>query len=369
MKRKEGAGGRKKLPIRSTHAAIAGPRYVLWEVTRGCPLGCLACRHSALPPGAPGDLTTEQAVQLIDSVARAYRTRLHFTGPEPLARADIFDLAEYAGKRNLDVVLCTNAASYDNKVARKLVEVRIKEVEISLDGASGRGHDAFREVETAFIRTIKGIDLVRLSGIRFTLSATLTNRNIEELPKILNLSRKLGAQMLTVFFNVPVGRGRALAGDPVDTASYMKWLGWIFEQQFLHRQPIQVVCSPQFERIYRERAAELPAELDPQRQGQEHLLGRYGCLAAKDFCFIANDGTVYPCPYLLEPAGSVLGGDFQAIWQRAAAFEALRDTGHLGGKCGICKFADMCTGCRALARAATGDFMAADPVCEYQPGQ
>ncbi len=367
MKKKQPVGSRKKLPITSEHSRVAGPRYVLWEVSRACPLGCQDCRHSSLPPGAPGDLSTEQAVKLLDNVSAAYKTRIHFTGPEPLVRPDLFDLAEYARQRGLDVVLCTNAVAYDAKVARKLVEVRVKEVQISLDGASGRSHDSFRRTQNGFVQAIKGLDLVRLSGVRFSLSATLTKQNVEELPKMLNLSRKLGAQMLTLFFNVPAGRGRAIAGDPLDDATYMQWLNWIFEQQFLYRYPIQVVCSPQFERIYRERAGELPDELNPLRQGQENLLPKFGCLAAKEFCFIAADGTVYPCPYLLEPAGSALETSFAELWQQSGPFDSLRDTHHLGGKCGICKFADFCSGCRAVARATTGDYMAADPACEYQP--
>ncbi len=357
----------RRSPRKSAKAAVKGPEYVLWEVSRSCPIGCAACRHSSLPPGSPGDLTTEQAVALIDSLAATYRPRLHLTGPEPLHRPDIFELAEYAIKKELSVVLCTNAVAYDVKVARQVVGARIRDIEISLDGASGRIHDSFRDNSGGFVQAIKGLDLVRLSGIKFGLSATLTGRNVEELPKLLNLSRKLGAQMLTLFFNVPTGRGRALAGDLVDTETYERWLNWIFEQQFLHRFPVRVVCSPQFERIYRQRASELPEDLDPMRQGQEHLLGRYGCLAAKDFCFIGNDGTVYPCPYLLEPAGNVLEEDFAKIWQKGTPFGVLRDTGGLGGKCGPCKFADMCSGCRALARAASDDFMAEDPVCEYQP--
>ncbi|MBI4871075.1 MAG: SPASM domain-containing protein, partial [Candidatus Riflebacteria bacterium] len=146
------------------------------------------------------------------------------------------------------------------------------------------------------------------------------------------------------------------------------WLNWIFEQQFLHHFPVEVVCSPQYERVCRERAAEVPAELDPTRPGQEHLAGRFGCLAATQFCLIANAGVVYPCLYLLEPAGSILEESFASIWQSSPVFEALRDTRRLGGKCGICKYADLCGGCRALAKAAAGDMKAADPFCSYQPG-
>lgn len=348
---------------------IDPPAYVMFEVTRGCPLGCGDCRHSALPPGSPGDLSTEEAARVVLSVAKAYETTLVFTGPEPLAREDIFDLAEYAKRLGLRVKMCTNAWEYDANKARRMVEVGVKEVEVSLDGSSGRFHDAFRQTQGAFTGAIKGIDLLRLSGLKFSTSCTITNRNAQDLPRILGLSRKLGAQQLTVFFNVPTGRGRAVAADEMDGATYIEWLNWIFDQQFFHRMPVQVVCSPQFERIYRERASELPDKKNPFTPGREHLAGRYGCLAAKEFAFIAHDGAVHPCPYLLEPAGNVLTEPFDQIWEKAPVMAALRQTTHLGGKCGECKFQDFCSGCRALARAHAGDYMAEDPLCEYQPGR
>jgi sulfatase maturation enzyme AslB (radical SAM superfamily) len=46
----------------------------------------------------------------------------------------------------------------------------------------------------------------------------------------------------------------------------------------------------------------------------------------------------------------------------------LRDDDNLKGKCGCCEFRHVCMGCRARAFAATGDFLAEEPFCVYQPG-
>lgn len=37
------------------------------------------------------------------------------------------------------------------------------------------------------------------------------------------------------------------------------------------------------------------------------------------------------------------------------------------GKCGLCEFADLCGGSRARAYAATGDPLAEDTACAYEP--
>jgi radical SAM protein with 4Fe4S-binding SPASM domain len=92
-----------------------------------------------------------------------------------------------------------------------------------------------------------------------------------------------------------------------------------------------------------------------------------GCLAGTGVCFVSHRGEVFPCGYLPVSAGSVRNGDLADIWQNAHLFRALRDPDRLKGKCGICEFRQVCGGCRARAYGMTGDYMAEEPFCTYQP--
>ena len=47
----------------------------------------------------------------------------------------------------------------------------------------------------------------------------------------------------------------------------------------------------------------------------------------------------------------------------------LRDVKRYGGKCGTCRHVRSCGGCRARAYEATGDYLAEEPRCTYQPGR
>jgi hypothetical protein len=47
-------------------------------------------------------------------------------------------------------------------------------------------------------------------------------------------------------------------------------------------------------------------------------------------------------------------------------FETLR-AGQLEGKCGRCEYREICGGCRARAFAQTGNLLAADESCAYEP--
>ena len=85
------------------------------------------------------------------------------------------------------------------------------------------------------------------------------------------------------------------------------------------------------------------------------------------FCFISHTGVVQPCGFLDLNCGDVTQKPFQKIWNDSEIFGNLRDFDSLKGKCGACEYRKVCGGCRARAYEATGDYMAEEPLCSYQP--
>jgi radical SAM protein with 4Fe4S-binding SPASM domain len=121
---------------------------------------------------------------------------------------------------------------------------------------------------------------------------------------------------------------------------------------------------------------------EPSSHGQERAHGRpgppgqgagemaamtKGCLAGSAVCFISHKGEVFPCGYLPVKAGDLRSQSFAEVWETSEVFAALRDTRNLKGKCGACEFRNICLGCRARAFAASGDYLAEEPFCIYQP--
>jgi AdoMet-dependent heme synthase len=92
-----------------------------------------------------------------------------------------------------------------------------------------------------------------------------------------------------------------------------------------------------------------------------------GCLAGTGVCFVSHEGEIYPCGYLPALAGDLRKQPFSDVWENSVVFHQLRDTGNLKGKCGCCEVRNICMGCRARAFAASGDFMAEEPFCVYEP--
>jgi len=55
------------------------------------------------------------------------------------------------------------------------------------------------------------------------------------------------------------------------------------------------------------------------------------------------------------------------LYRGHEVFAALRDVARFTGKCGRCEYSALCGGSRARAFAHTGDYLASDPLCAYQP--
>ena len=93
-----------------------------------------------------------------------------------------------------------------------------------------------------------------------------------------------------------------------------------------------------------------------------------GCLAGTGVAFVSHRGEVFPCGYLPLEAGNIRQQPFQQIWESSPLFADLRDPDLLGGKCGLCEFKRVCSGCRARAYGMTLEYLGEEPFCTYEPG-
>jgi radical SAM protein with 4Fe4S-binding SPASM domain len=55
------------------------------------------------------------------------------------------------------------------------------------------------------------------------------------------------------------------------------------------------------------------------------------------------------------------------VYREHPLFVTLRNPDLLAGRCGRCEFRTVCGGSRARAFALTGDVLAEDPACAYEP--
>ncbi len=340
-------------------------RLVAWETTRNCNLSCVHCRAAATQGPYTGELTTGQAFTLLDQIAQVAKPIIILTGGEPLLRNDIFDIAKYGDGLGLRMVMAPNGTLITHAVAQRMAASGIRRISASIDGATKEFHDSFRGVAGAFDAAIQGIEHVKAAGIEFQINTTITKTNLDQIPKILELAETLGAVAHHIFLLVPTGRGKYIVDQAINAEEYEATLNWFYDQR--ERTPLQLkaTCAPHYYRILRQRAKAEGKTISFQTHGLDAVTR--GCLAGTGFCFISHTGVVQPCGYTDVKCGDITKATFGEVWNTSPVFLKLRDFKQLEGKCGICEYRMVCGGCRARAYEATGNYMAEEPLCAYQP--
>lgn len=349
------------------HDFDAAPFTIAWEVTRACAYSCAHCRADAQPKRDPRELDTVEGKRLIDMLA-GFDTRpiLVLTGGDPLMRRDLFELARYADERGLRVSLTPTATALPTR--ERMREARaagIRRVAFSLDAAVPAVHDRFRGFTGSFARTLAGMANAVAEDLPIQVNTTVCAHNVDQLEQLVPLLEASGVVQWSVFFLVPVGRGEQLTMLTAD--EHETTLGWLCELADSAPFDVKATAAPQYRRIVRQRSGRgagagfhFPDGLDRPGHGK-------GVNDGCGFMFISHRGEVMPSGFLPLPVGNVREHDPVALYRDSPLFRELRDPRALRGKCGRCEFREVCGGSRARAFAVTGDHLAADTSCPYQP--
>ena len=340
-------------------------RLVAWETTRNCNLACMHCRASATHGPFSGELDTDGAFRLLDQISQVGKPIIILTGGEPLLRPDIFDIARYGTQKGLRMVMAPNGTLITEKFAKQMADAGIQRISISLDGATRETHDRFRGIDGAFEGALRGIKLAKEAGVEFQVNTTITKTNLKEIPEIQELAIKLGAVAHHIFLLVPTGRGKYIVDQEITAAEYERTLNWFYDQREKSPLQLKATCAPHYYRILRQRAKQEGKAVTFKTHGMDAFTR--GCLGGTGFCFISHRGIVQPCGFLDVNCGDITKTSFADIWNGSDTFLSLRNFNNLTGKCGRCEFRKVCGGCRARAYEATGDFLAEEPLCSYQP--
>lgn len=334
------------------------PVVVAWEVTRACGYRCVHCRADAQPGRSPNELTTEEGRAVIDELARFGRPILVLTGGDPLTRPDLEELASHATGAGLRVALTPSATPRvtEDRI-HSLRSAGVRRVAVSLDGATAVTHDGIRRLPGSFARTLEIVRMIQMSALPVQINSTITRTNVHEIEAMARLVASFDPAMWSVFFLVPVGRARQEEMlSPLEHERAFERLAALDERLSFR---VKVTEAPPFRRVLLQRAARqgtkpAPDQLAPIRDG-------------KGFMFVSHEGDVCPSGFLPVAAGNVRRRSPVDIYRHSDLFRALRDDDRLGGKCGRCTYRRVCGGSRARAWALTGDPLAEDPTCVYQP--
>lgn len=336
------------------------PYLISWNITKRCNLKCAHCYLDATELSGIDDTSTGQAQKFIEEIKTVCPpgAMLILTGGEPLLRPDIYRIIEYASGKGLTVVLGTNGTLLDNLTVEKLLKAGVKGFGVSLDSVTPEFHNRFRNVNSAWERTVMGINALRRYGAEFHIQLTVTRGNIAEIPPLIEFAYKKGARAVNIFFLVCTGRGQNITD--ISPSEYETVLNYLTEAERAYKDKIMVRarCAPHFIRV--------ASSLDPDNPFLRG--GTSGCIAGKGYLRISPEGYVTPCPYIPvnKKSFNLKDTPLKTILEKDEDFIALRKN-ELIGKCADCEFNDVCGGCRARSLASTGNLMGDDPWCEAKP--
>jgi MoaA/NifB/PqqE/SkfB family radical SAM enzyme len=336
------------------------PRRIYWEVTRACSLACKHCRAEASPDPHPHELSPAEGRRLLDRIAAFGAPTPHviLTGGDPLERQDLFELVAHARSCGLGVSVSPSATpKLTAGVIRRLQGAGVEAISLSVDRASAEDHDALRGVSGCASRTMTAAQAAAEVGLMLQVNTLVASETIDDMPAVYRLVCDLGAARWSLFFLVAVGRGTVL--EPITPQRAEELLAWLVELPRGPGRPIVTTTeAPHFRRVLLQR------RLLPQAAAAR---AGFGIRDGNGVLFVSHTGDVSPSGFLPHAVGNVRRDDIVTLYRSSPMFVALRDASSFGGRCGVCEFHAICGGSRARAWASSGDVLATDPLCTYQP--
>jgi Fe-coproporphyrin III synthase len=361
----------RKLPSHLLQFSKDKKPVVVWNMTKRCNLKCVHCYAFAEGEGYKGkELSTDEGKRLIDDMADFGVPVILFSGGEPLLRADLPELINYAVKKGLRAVISTNGTLITEKKARIFSEFSLSYIGVSLDGI-GDVNDAFRGMKGAYEKALSGIRLVKKAGIKVGLRFTINNRNHKEIPKIFDLVEKEGIERVCFYHLVYAGRGSGLIDEDLTHEETRRVVDYIMDRTkafFDKGQPVEVLTVDNhadgpyvYLRLLREdkKRAEEVYELLMMNEGNASGVG----IACVD-----EEGNVHADQFWRHYSfGNVKERPFSTIWMDLddeLMAKLKKKKKYVEGRCTICRWLDICGGnFRVRAEAKTGDVWAEDPQC------
>lgn len=331
--------------------------YLQWDSTNECNLQCKHCYHH-LHTSDKREMNLEETKKMLDDLKETSKRwsmtpRISISGGEPLMRKDLFDILNYANENGIITAILTNGTLLTPEKSKEIYSMGVRRVQISIDGKK-ETHNQIRARPFAYDKALEGIVNASLFGIDVTVSMTLMQSNKGEFEEVIQASINAGAKK--VGFKTYVPDKRLGANDPEYVNA--KEAFFVFKdtkkliEKYSHK--ITVLTSDTLWRI-----------LEPNSSVKEMATkeNKYltGCSAGYRALSVLSDGTVYPCRRLPIQIGDITEGISNLIVNNKVMQE-LRNLDKMKRN-SSCEKVSYCRGCRAIAYAVTGDFMAKDPMC------
>lgn len=330
-----------------------------FETTRRCNLQCPYCMSRTSGNSGGAELSTQEAKTLVlDEVVKvSSNAAVAFSGGEHLLRPDAYDLLAHAAGNGIWSFVNTNGKLLvETDAVRRAVDATKGRIVFvlplnSLDAETNR-----RSRDDTPSTVFHAADICLKQGAAYFFLVTISRQNMAHLDKTIRFPKLTGVPILRAPF-VPRGAGCRFPDFLFDASDMENVI-----HPALTANPLAYISFTPF--------FASPEAMDDQWRRLDVRIEGLGCQAGRSFAAVGAEGLVAPCVQLLDSACACADVRLQPLSEiigESPLFAALRGRKQLKGKCGRCRYAQTCGGCRALAYYHSGDVMGEDPTCFFEP--
>lgn len=282
-----------------------GPSFITWSITYKCDNRCLYCNAWKRGLSDKKELTTKEALDIIDQAGKAKVGSISFTGGEPLLRKDLDILIKRCVRNNINVNINTNCSLLEKK-AERITKNKVGSITVSVDSHKKEVHNAIRQSKRSFDAVLRGIEKVRaLRKNKFPLidiRAVITKRNYKELEEFIKFwENKVDAITFQLVGHEKAGKSiHEIQADDISIEKEDKkeFTNYFHKLQKKYKWLNNVYYNG------------FPTFLF----NKEDLKKKYRCFAGYFFLKIDPYGNVYQCDHMLEKCGNLKEKSLMEIW-------------------------------------------------------
>lgn len=337
------------------------PTTAVWEVTMGCNMQCKHCGSKCKEP-LPGELTTEEALDLCDQIGELGLKWITLSGGEPLIRKDVCQLIERLRKNNVIPNIITNGWLLTEEMLDNLIEAGVGSLAISIDGI-GEKHDYMRR-SGSYERDMQALELMAKKNVTPAVITTVTRGNIDTLEAMYEIFKEKQVKLWQLQIGLPMGS--------------------LKEQSELILQPEQIedLLDFMYSKLNQSEMKVYPADcigyytdkdsiLRGMIFGSEQPVVWEGCGAGKHGFGILHNGDILGCTSIRDRQfieGNIRERSLRNIWEDEESFSWSRKMSKdkLKGHCKECMHGESCLGgCSNTRLTMQGDIYGENEYCAY----
>jgi PqqA peptide cyclase len=331
---------------------VPNPLALIAEVTHRCPLHCVYCSNPVQMAGTISELSTEEWTRIFQQSGKLGMLHAHFTGGEPLARADLTELIAAARAAGLYTNLITSGIGLTEQRLQALVAAGLDHVQVSFQD-SREGAANWIAGAKAHAHKIELARAIRKRKVAFTVNLVVHRQNLDHLEEMIAFIEEMNPERVEI--------------------AHTQYYGWaLMNRAALLPTRAQV-----------EKAVEIIAAAEKRLAGRIRIdsvvpdyYAKYpkACMGGwgQRLMLINPAGKVLPC----HAAEVIPGLEFENarnktlewIWQESTSFGRFRGEDWMPQPCRSCeRRSEDFGGCRCQALLLTGDPTATDPACSLAP--